>query len=241
MQATADDLARISARGWPAALVENLGDWELRASGGFTRRANSVLAIGDSGVPFRKAQEAIVEFAGQHGIPPLAQVVAESSWHRVFLEAGWEPDDSSGTADVLVQVLDLGDVPADGGVSITSVADDDWLGRYGRSGDAQLARSVLQGPERVGFATLDQRAIGRVAVTGEWAGLAAVTVDPAHRRQGLGGRVVSALLAWAAERDADKAYLQVEADKAAAIALYRRFGFSTHHRYLYLGPPSGDR
>ena len=40
-----------------------------------------------------------------------------------------------------------------------------------------------------------------------------------------------ALLAWAAEQGATRAYVQVLADNAAATRLYESMGFGEHHRY----------
>ena len=39
--ASYEELARVAARAWPPVESERLGGWELRAAGGFTRRANS--------------------------------------------------------------------------------------------------------------------------------------------------------------------------------------------------------
>jgi ribosomal protein S18 acetylase RimI-like enzyme len=75
----------------------------------------------------------------------------------------------------------------------------------------------------------------------DWVGFRGIEVAPEHRRQGLGVAVVAALLEWGAERGATTAYLQVLGDNAPAIALYERLGFTTHHSYRYLAPPSvGD-
>jgi len=236
---SADDLTRIASRCWPAVVTQPLGDWELRASGGFTRRANSVGVHGDPGMPFAEARDAIIAFADRHGIPPLAQVPTDSAWHRTFLEAGWEVDDADGTTGALVHVVNLGDAIANDSAPVTSTASDDWLLRYGRIGDASLARAVLEGPERVGFAAVDQAAVGRVAIAGEWAGLGPIAVDAEHRREGSGRRLVAALLDWAIAQHADKAYAEVEPENDAALALCRRFGFIVHHRYAYLRPGDG--
>uniref|UniRef100_UPI0028ADCE73 GNAT family N-acetyltransferase n=1 Tax=Aeromicrobium sp. TaxID=1871063 RepID=UPI0028ADCE73 len=107
---------------------------------------------------------------------------------------------------------------------------------YGRVVDPALARAVMEGPSTVGFVAIEDVAIGRVVVTGEWAGLAAVEVAPAHRRRGLARRIVETSLAWAVERGADKAYLQTMRDNHAALALYEPYGFTTHHAYRYLTP-----
>lgn len=52
--ASFEELARVTARAWQPLESEPLGDWTLRAAGGFTRRANSVLALGDPGIPWTK-------------------------------------------------------------------------------------------------------------------------------------------------------------------------------------------
>ena len=80
-------------------------------------------------------------------------------------------------------------------------------------------------------------AIGRVVVTGEWAGLAGVEVAPDRRRQGLARQIVESSIAWARQHGADKAYLQTKTDNQAALALYEPYGFRTHHEYAYLVPP----
>ena len=68
------------------------------------------------------------------------------------------------------------------------------------------------------------------------------TVRGAHRAfvargQGLGRAVVGALLADAQRRGARTAYLQVTAQNAAALALYRQFGFDDRLRLLVPGAP----
>ena len=53
--ASYEELARAAARAWQPVESERLGGWELRAAGGFTRRANSVLPLGDPGLPLDEA------------------------------------------------------------------------------------------------------------------------------------------------------------------------------------------
>ena len=88
---------------------------------------------------------------------------------------------------------------------------------------------MLEGPRTVGFVSIGDPAvaIGRVVVTGEWAGVAAVEVVPERRREGLARRIVDTALAWATERGADKAYLQTMRDNTAASPSTRRTGSST--------------
>ena len=46
-----EDLQRVMVGAWPAMETARLGDWVLRASRGFTQRANSVVTAGSPGLP----------------------------------------------------------------------------------------------------------------------------------------------------------------------------------------------
>lgn len=235
----AETLARITSRGWPAVESEPLGDWELRASGGFTGRANSALVVGDPGAGIGSAIDHVTDFYRSRGLPPLAQVIVGSPAEQTFLDHGWQPLHGA-RPGAIVQVADLGKAAIDPEVDVATDLTDDWMSLYPRIEPTQVdaARQVLDGPRTVGFVSIGSPpvAIGRVVVTGEWAGLAAVEVSPGHRRQGLARRIVTTSLAWAAERGADKVYLQTMRDNHAALALYEPFGFTTHHEYRYLTP-----
>src|SRR5215213_256236 len=62
MRVSAEQACRLSNASWPAVHTEPLGEWLLRASGGFSARANSVMATGDPGVPFAAALERVRGF-----------------------------------------------------------------------------------------------------------------------------------------------------------------------------------
>ena len=235
---SADELSRITSRGWPAVVSEPLGEWELRASGGFTGRANSVATHGDPGLPFDEALAAVVAFYDAHEATPRAQVVVGSVHERAFLDAGWTPGTST-RPGAIVQVADLRHTyRADPHAQVSPTTDASWLSLYPRAEDPVVAKTVLEGPRTVGFISIGDPAvaIGRVVVTGEWAGVAAVEVVPERRREGLARRVVDTALAWAIDHGADKAYLQTMRDNTAAIALYASYGFVDHHEYRYLQP-----
>jgi GNAT superfamily N-acetyltransferase len=252
----------VCAAGWQAPVRQPLGDWLLRAAGGFTGRANSVLAVGDPGEPLDTALEIVGGFYARAGLPTMAQVVVGSDIAGELKARGWV-EARAGQADTVVQVAALSAVPAGGGaaaagavphagrrearltdkpeVRLTDRVSDDWLLRYSRSAgtDLSVARSVLESAQVVTFARIADPpvAIGRAVLTSGWLGLSAVEVDTGLRRQGLGSVVVEALLAWGRSRGARWAYLQAHADNDAALALYARYGFRTHHRYRYLSAP----
>lgn len=249
---SAEEACRLTNSSWPAVHAEPLGDWLLRASGGFSARANSVMAVGDPGVPVPEALDRVVAFYAGHRLPAWAQVVVGSGTATDFEDAGWVTA-RPGEADSLLQLasvaqatrairplLPAGQPP----VHVSPTVTEPWLAHDERArAHRQDAVAVLEGPAEVGFVTVGDGeaalARGRVACGDDrdWAGITDVWVDPAHRRRGLGLVVVGALLGWAAERGAATAYLQVRADNPPALSLYATLGFTTHHAYRYLAAP----
>jgi ribosomal protein S18 acetylase RimI-like enzyme len=78
---------------------------------------------------------------------------------------------------------------------------------------------------------------GMTQIEDEWAGLYNIETSPSHRRAGHGRRIVHALVDWARDHGAARAYLQVTAANEAAIALYRSLGFTEAYRYWYRARP----
>jgi ribosomal protein S18 acetylase RimI-like enzyme len=111
----------------------------------------------------------------------------------------------------------------------------DALGRW-KSEPPPAALAVLTGGRPVIFAEICEggalMATARGAVVDGWLHLGLVEVAEAARRRGLAQRVSAAVARWGQALGATRMVLQVEQDNAAAVALYRRLGFSTHHRYV---------
>src|SRR6476661_8882761 len=67
-------LERLAARSWRGLEEEPFGDWLLRAGGGFTGRANSVLVVGDPPTDLTSAVAAVADWYTARGLRPRAQV-----------------------------------------------------------------------------------------------------------------------------------------------------------------------
>ncbi|MGC5361080.1 GNAT family N-acetyltransferase [Streptomyces sp. DT24] len=248
------ELARVSARAWPPVESEPLGDWLLRAAGGFTRRANSVLPLGDPGTPLDDALTRVRQWYADRGLPPYIQAAtgAEGAQERLCAELerrGWRREVS---AELRIAALaPIGDLAAEvSGVRLSREADAGWLSRYqrltssGASGPpGPQVLEVLAGGPSVWFASVPGErpdeppaAIGRCVVDGRWAGFMAVEVAPTHRRRGLATTVMTALARRALDEGASAAWLQVEADNAGARALYTGMDFTVHHHYHHFRP-----
>ena len=242
--ATYRELARVSARAWRPVESERLGEWELRAAAGYTRRANSVLPLGDPGLPLDEALAVVRRWYGDRGLPAYVQTATGGEGTQELLCAelerrGWTREVTAELwVGALAPVADRADAS---GVQLSRTADEAWLARYQRKGVSEVALKVLGSGPSVWFATVPGEggegadsapaAIGRCVVDGRWAGFGAVEVDPALRRRGLASVVMAALASRALAEGASAAWLQVEAENVGARALYSGMGFSAHHAY----------
>jgi N-acetylglutamate synthase len=108
---------------------------------------------------------------------------------------------------------------------------------------AQLYRRIIRALAiPAAFAVLvDDDGVGALAFGAIHRGLIcyeSVVADPRRRRRGYARRIIASLAAWAAERGATGACLEVEAVNTPALALYNRLGFSELYRYHYRRQPS---
>ncbi|MGW1199950.1 GNAT family N-acetyltransferase [Streptomyces sp. NPDC002536] len=237
--ATVRELQETAARGWPARETERLGDWTLRAAGGFTARANSALPLGSPGLPLPEAVDRVAAWYRERGLPARFQIPAgqAEALDAELAGRGWTVE--RGARILTAALAPVADTGADtGAVLLSREPDAEWLAVYGPAeGGAEDARAVLTGGQSVWFASVPGAAIGRCVVDGRWAGFSALVVAPEQRRQGLGGLIMARLAQQALDEGASAAYLQVRADNGGAGALYDRLGFTTHHAYHYRREP----
>ncbi|MFI9719078.1 GNAT family N-acetyltransferase [Streptomyces sp. NPDC052396] len=246
--ASVPELLRVAARGWPPVESAPLGEWTLRAAGGFTARANSVLPLGDCGLPLPEAVDRTAEWYRQRGLPPRIQIstgdpAADEALDAELAGRGWRVERSAVLRTAALAPIADADPGDERPVTLGREPDAAWLAAYGRGGDEQ-ARAVLTGGPSVWFATVPGErgpaAIARCVIDGRWAGFAALQVTGDARRQGLGTLVMARLARQALAEGASAAYLQVETDNEAAAALYDRLGFTTRLAYHYRTPGTSD-
>jgi GNAT superfamily N-acetyltransferase len=229
---------------WPAPVRARLGDWLLRSADNWTGRANSALAVGDPDRALDEAIDAVEEWYIAHGQRPLinAPMPLAAPVNAALDQRGWaaRPLTLVQTAPVapLLTLAGSADLPP---AELADAPSDEWYAMVAAHKGTlpEAAVRVLTGVREQVFVSVKDAgggllAVARGAVTGpdRWLGISLVQTAPHARRRGLGRQVVRALAQWGAQRGSGRAYLQVEERNAAAVALYGRLGFVTHHTYL---------
>lgn len=257
------DLELVMARHWQAPDTDWLGGWLLRAASGFTNRANSVLAVGEPGMPMDVAVLEVTDWYTDRGLRPTAaspepvpgerdaeQLVAAAA---AFAAAGWAALPGAGavvltagtgvlSSGITAGRMGAGEVLSGLQLDLAPVPDTGWLDRYHYRGQAvpPVAGTLLRSaPEQVFVSVRDGvRTIGvaRGSLAEGWAGVTAVEVDPEYRSRGVARAMLRAVAGWAGGRGAEQMYVQVGEDNPAGLALYRSSGFTPHHTYAYLAP-----
>jgi ribosomal protein S18 acetylase RimI-like enzyme len=239
----------VAANSWPAAIVEMLDGWRLRATPSVTvRRSNSVLPNGGAGrVPLESKLAAVEDFYAGHDIPARYQVsgaAVPESLDDVLASRGFEIE---APVDIMVARLDQVEALTRGreiadGVGIESEPSEEWLDamfEVAPRGERDVFRAaILDRIDRpVRYASvLDGRealAVGMCVADGDWLGIYSMATHPEARRRGFATAILRSLAQSGRRLGATRAYLQTERTNGPAHALYERVGFATAYGYHY--------
>jgi N-acetylglutamate synthase len=239
-------LEELAFAGWPALESRDMAGWRLRFSRGYTKRANSINALGPDAQIDSKTLDAVEAAYRERHQRPVWRLtpLAPPAVVELLARRGHRPIERS-----LLQVcpLDPGFAPSPE-VSIQSEPSAAWIEAFCTYSPVQpehrdtMRRMLASIAAPAGFAFVEEAgqpmamAIG--AVQGDHMGLFDVLVTPQARRRGLARKVTESLYAWAWRHGARFAYLQVVATNQAAMPLYAAQGFRTVYDYEYFVPSS---
>ncbi|MHB1473009.1 MAG: GNAT family N-acetyltransferase [Dermatophilaceae bacterium] len=253
-----EDLERTMVAGWQPLERAELGGWLLRAAAGFTGRANSVLPLGNPGVPLPEAVGRCESWYDDRGLRHLFSLFGPAGFAadddplgRELLSRDYEPFNNTVVLTAATAALPTETTHASGvHVQLDSAPSQPWWdtwaawdARVAPADEANVAAAVARtvmtsSPDQL-FASLERNGavvgVARVAFAHAWAGVFALRVAPAHRRSGVAVQLMGALADASRARGIPSMYLQVAQANSPARALYERLGFGVHHEYLYLG------
>jgi N-acetylglutamate synthase len=239
-------LEELAFAGWPALESRDAAGWRLRFSGGYTKRANSINALGQDAQVDGKTLEGLEAAYRERHQRPVWRLtpLAPPAMADLLTRRGHRPIDRS-----LLQVCPLQPgFAAAPEVAIQPAPSAVWLDAFDTYSPVRpehrdtMRRMLASIAAPAGFAFVEEAgqpmamAIG--AVQDDHMGLFDVLVMPQARRRGLARKVTESLYAWAWRHGARFAYLQVVATNAAAMPLYAAQGFRTVYDYEYFMPPS---
>jgi N-acetylglutamate synthase len=237
-------LEELAFRGWPALETRDRAGWRLRFADGYTKRANSINALGlDAQTNLSTLQSLEAAYRARNQAPvwrlsPLAPAAMDG----ILAARGYRTIERS-----LMQVCLLqAGFSAAPEVGIHAEPTPAWIEAFCAYSPVQpehrdvMRRMLAAIAQPAGFAFVEAEgrpmamAIG--AVEGDHMGLFDVLVMPEARRRGLARKITESLYAWAWGHGARFAYLQVVATNQAAMPLYAGQGFRTVYEYEYRVP-----
>jgi ribosomal protein S18 acetylase RimI-like enzyme len=245
----------LAADAWPAAEVEDLDGWRLRANDGATRRANSVLPNENRGrLSLDDKLQVVDAFYATRTLPVLFQIspaALPSDLDVVLAQRGFVEEARTWvqTAE-LAMVLKRSRARRSDTVFVSEHFNQTWFKTYY---DTEAVREKAMGARLgivrrivapAGFAELkidgNPVALGMGVLEQGWVGIFGMATRPEFRRRGAATAILHALAEWGQARGATGMYLQVMVDNSAAQALYAGIGFETLYAYHYRSA-SGER
>ena len=246
------DLRRIEEAGLNALQTQRqlfYDGWLLRLSDGKAKRARSVNAVFGSTLPLARKIGHCEKIYAQHGLAPLFRMTpfdCPQDLDDVLAARGYLAFD-----ETLVQAAhmecapEVPDAPDD--VEVAALGVDAFVEAVGDLCGADAAQRDGH-RERLVNSPLEKRSVtvtaasrvvcaAQVAIEGGLVGVFDVNTAEDARGKGYATLACASLLSWAWQHGANVAYLQVKADNAPAIAIYRKFGFATVYTYHYRGQP----
>jgi ribosomal protein S18 acetylase RimI-like enzyme len=241
--------------GWPALREVVFDGWLIRLADGHTRRTNSVNLLSTGTLPLDDKIQYCETLYAANGQPAIFCVPthADPALSRALDRRGYGPPEDESCV-LFKNFAEAPLEPAGDAVLEEGFPGEAWLSTLARlHGQSEAAQSIhlrilrsLSVPAVFAAVRSPDGRLGALAFGAVHDGLVcvnSVVTDPAFRRQGLGRKAVSAVLAWAKEHQgAAGACLAVVADNTPAIALYHSLGFRREvYRYHYRRQADGSK
>jgi GNAT superfamily N-acetyltransferase len=233
--------------GWPAEETAALGPWMLRATRGYSHRANSVrtAARAVDPLPWEELISRAEDFYRTRSLPAIFQISPASlptDLDQLLAMRGYARERQSQVwaADVH-EVLQLTPHASNRGIVVRSEEPNPgWLSC---AVDESIGKAILREqicrriPKPKTF--LGMEVNGKLAARGQGvchAGLSwiyCMATEPDFRKQGLASHLIHQIARWADFQGSRRLFLQVMNENGDAMRLYGRTGFQRVYDYHY--------
>jgi N-acetylglutamate synthase len=232
-------LEEAAARAWPPRRIVRLAGWEVRLSGGGSKRANSVQCLRFEGAGLEAAitrAETLYAREGQPAIFQVATVSAPDGLDAALAARGYAAVDTT-----LMRVKRVAPVPMPDAVTVSADPPEHWFAVYlstltpDRRATARFMVEAVPRPRAFFLVRREGVAVACAlgVAEGPYCGIECVATLADARRTGAARALMQALEAWAAAQGAATLWLQVMETNAPARALYDALGFATVGGYTY--------
>jgi GNAT superfamily N-acetyltransferase len=231
------------------AHLHAIAHWLLPFDPAEVGRARSAVPLRHDGLNLA-ALPALCAHYQQNGWPVvlrIADVPGLRPWQAALQAQGYQPSAAvhvqTATVHTLRQAAAHTSAPP---TTRSATPDTAWSSVYTAEGfdavDGAQRAQLLSRSAGACYATVQsggQSLAAGVGCIGQgWLSLHGMRTVPAAQGRGLAGALIGTLADWAQAQGVGHAFLQVEADNAPALALYRRFGFQTAWTYHYWKAPA---
>lgn len=244
---TLQELDKVAAWAWPAFVVADVDGWLWRYSGGGSKRANSVLAIGWRGHDVERSIELVEKLYAERSAPPQFNVGSACDppdLDRILEDRGYIAHEPVTT--MVKEVAAAVAVPPE--VVRAQEPSDGWMETYtsviSASRKPQAPQLVARVPRpRAFFSCIRESRVTSAGLGVAKDGIAVVECMATRadaRRTGGARSILAGIEAWAGEQGARIIFLQAVTANAPAIALYKGAGYVPvmQATYRVLGTPT---
>jgi len=239
-----DDIANLERATLDAvapSAVHEIEGWLLPFDNSTIGRAKSAVPLRHSDLDAAKVAtiEALYAERGLQAAFRVADVPGLANIHAELQRKGYRAEQPTlvqvGTVLQMRQVCQT--TPADVSTTPTPAWSGVYLGEGFDPVDGAHRIQALSRSRHVVYACVQESgqsmAAGTASLSQGWASIHGMRTLATSRGRGLAARVLAGLADAATARALERVFLQVEEDNSAALALYRRAGFSTAWRYHY--------
>jgi ribosomal protein S18 acetylase RimI-like enzyme len=232
-------LEHISLGGWPAIEEEEYDNWILRASSGYTGRANSIVPLDRGIINIEEKLQYCESWYNLRGLPVTFKLTEASNYLTPYLDLR----KYGVRQQVNVQTLDISSFIIKQKINANLCNVDDWIDAYWfitNQPDDTLSihlslLNILDTKADFAVITIEDKPVccGVCINQGECAGIFDIYTSPNARKYGFALELILNLINISKERGNQYMYLQVIADNIPAISLYEKLGFKTQYQYWY--------